>query len=287
MKSAPLPPLPAGTKLAAALLAAATALDSRLEAELLLAHLLGLDRAGLLRERERELDALTLEALRVLVARRAEGVPIAYLTGRREFWSLELEVDARVLVPRPETELLVETALALAAHAPPGPIVDVGTGSGAVAVALARELPAREILAVDDSAAALAVAAINVARLAPDRVTLRESDLLAAFDADCCALVVSNPPYVEDDWPDLASTALRHEPRHALAAGADGLDVIRRLVVDARRCLRAGGWLALEHGATQAPAVRRLLAQAGFRDLLTQRDLAGHERVSAGRSGGA
>lgn len=285
MKPAPLSPLAAGTRLGAALAAAATALGSRLEAELLLAHLLRLDRAGLLREREHALDAPTLDALRALVARRVDGVPIAYLTGHREFWSLDFEVDSRVLVPRPETELLVETALALAARAPSGPIVDVGTGSGAIAVALARELPAREILAVDDSAAALAVAASNAARLAPGRVTLRESDLLAVFDTDECALAVSNPPYVEDDWPDL-TRALRHEPRHALAAGADGLAVIRRLVVDARRCLRAGGWLALEHGATQASAVRRLLAQAGFRDLVTQRDLAGHERVSAGRAGG-
>jgi len=276
------PRLPPGTSIAAALVAAGTALASRLDAELLLGHLLDLDRAGLLRERERPLAAATLEAYAGLIARRADGVPLAYLTGHREFWSLAFEVDARVLVPRPETELLVETALALAAQAPAGRVVDVGTGSGAIAVALARELPAREILAVDDAPAALAVAAANVARLAPGRVTLRESDLLAACEAGSCALVVSNPPYVEDDWPDLAG-ALRHEPRHALAAGVDGLAVIRRLVLDARRCLCAAGWLALEHGATQGPAVRRLLADAGYTDVVTQRDLAGHERVSAGR----
>ncbi len=280
---APLPILPPGTRMSAALAAAATALGARLDAELLLGHLLGLDRSGLLRERERELDAPTLEALRALVARRRDGVPLAYLTGRREFWSLDFLVDARVLVPRPETELLVETALALAARAPSGPLVDVGTGSGAIAVALARELPGREILAVDDMPAALAVAADNVSRLAPGRVALRESDLLAVCAADSLALVVSNPPYVEDDWPDVTTGALRHEPRHALVAGSDGLDAIRRLVIDARRCLRADGWLALEHGATQGPAVRSLLAQAGYGDLVTQRDLAGFERVTAGR----
>ncbi len=278
-----MPLLPPGTRLGATLAAATTALGARLDAELLLGHLLGLDRSGLLRERERELDAPTLEALRALVARRRDGEPLAYLTGRREFWSLDFLVDARVLVPRPETELLVETALALAARAPSGPLVDVGTGSGAIAVALARELPGREILAVDDAPAALAVAADNVSRLAPGRVELRVSDLLAVCDADSLALVVSNPPYVEDDWPDLTSGALRHEPRHALVAGADGLAVLRRLVIDARRCLRIDGWLALEHGATQGPAVRGLLAQAGYRDLVTQRDLAGFERVTAGR----
>lgn len=279
----PAPALPEGTTIAAALSASATALASRLDAELLLGHLLGLDRSGLLRERERALDAATLDALSALVAQRADGVPLAYLTGRREFWSLDFAVDARVLVPRPETELLVETALALAAGAPDGFVVDVGTGSGAIAVALAHELPARKILAVDDSPAALAVATANVARLAPGRVQVIESDLLAACDADCCALIVSNPPYVEEDWPELAHGVLRHEPRHALAAGADGLAVIRRLVVEARRCLRADGWLALEHGATQGAAVRRLLGAAGLCDVVTQRDLAGHERVSAAR----
>ncbi len=285
MKPAALDPLPAGTRIAAALAAAATALASRLDAELLLGHLLGLDRVGLLRERERYLEIPTLEALRVLVAQRVEGVPLAYLIGRREFWSLDFDVDPRVLVPRPETELLVETALALAAHAPPGLIVDVGTGSGAIAVALARELPARELLAVDDDPAALAVAGANVARLAPGRVTLRLSDLLHVVAPASCGLVVSNPPYVEDDWPALASAALRHEPRHALAAGADGLTVIRRLVGEARCCLCADGWLAVEHGATQGPAVRDLLTQAGYGDIVTQRDLAGLERVSAGRRG--
>lgn len=257
----------------------------RLEAEVLLGHVLGLDRLGLLRERDRVLDAATAAACLALVARREAGEPVAYLTGRREFWSLMLEVDPRVLVPRPETEVLVETALALAAQAPDGVIVDIGTGSGAIALALALELPTRHVIAVDDSPDALAVAAANVARHAAGRIELRQGDLLQAFSAASLALVVSNPPYVEDDYPGLSTAALCHEPRHALAAGADGLDVIRRLVPQALHALREGGWLALEHGATQGPAVRALLAAAGFRDLVTQRDLAGHERVTAGRRG--
>lgn len=257
----------------------------RLEAELLIGHVLGLDRLGLLRERDRPLDAATAAACLALVARREAGEPVAYLTGRREFWSLALEVDPRVLVPRPETEVLVETALALAAQAPDGVIVDVGTGSGAIALALAHELPARRIIAVDDSADALAVAAANFACHAAGRIELRQGDLLQEFAAASLALVVSNPPYVEDGYPGLSTVALCHEPRHALAAGPDGLDVIRRLVPQARDALREGGWLALEHGATQGPAVRALLAADGFRDLVTQRDLAGHERVTAGRRG--
>lgn len=274
--------MPPGTSIASALAAAATRLGARLDAELLLGHLLGMDRIGLLKEREQILDPAVEAALQALVVRRADGEPVAYLTGRREFWSLEFIVDPRVLVPRPETELLVETALALAARAPAGTVVDVGTGSGAVAVALARELPARQVVALDDSTDALAVAAQNVARLAPGRVDLRESDLLSACGNDSFAMVVSNPPYVEADWPELAAN-LRHEPRHALVAGRDGLDVIRRLVADARRCLHRDGWLVLEHGARQGAAVRALLAEAGFVDLVTQRDLAGLERVSAAR----
>lgn len=273
-----------GCSVAEALRLVASDLGSgRLEAELLLGHLLGLDRVGLLRERERKLDADTLAALERLVAARHTGVPVAYLTGRREFWSLDFAVDARVLVPRPETELLVETVLALAARAPGGPIVDVGTGSGVIATALARELPTREIIAIDDSTDALAVAGANLARLAPGRVTCVHADLLSPFAVGTLAIVASNPPYVEDGYPGLADDSLRHEPRHALAAGVDGLDVIRRLVAAAWACLCVDGWLVLEHGATQGAAVRALLATTGFADLVTQRDLAGLERVSAGR----
>jgi release factor glutamine methyltransferase len=208
---------------------------------------------------------------------------MAYLLGRREFWSLEFLVDERVLIPRPETELLVETALELVAAAPSGALVDLGTGSGAVAVALARECAAREVVAVDLSAAALEVAAFNVARLAPGRVRLLRGDWLAAFAPDAVALVVSNPPYVEDGYGGLASAALGHEPRAALAAGTDGLDALRVLVPQARRCLRCGGWLVVEHGAGQGAAVRELFGAAGFVAVATRRDLAGHERATAGR----
>ena len=275
MADAPAPLAP-GTTVAHALRSAAAQLGTgRLDAELLLGHLLGLDRVGLLRERDRALPADDLAALARLLAERRRGVPLAYLVGRREFWSRDFSVDARVLVPRPETEVLVEVALALALRAPAGPIVDVGTGSGAIAIALACELAPRMIIASDDSPDALAVARGNVARLAPGSVALLGGDLLAAIGAARIALVVSNPPYVETGHPDLASDALRHEPRHALAAGADGLDVISRLVGNARRCLVTDGWLAIEHGATQGPAVRALLTEHGYADLVTQRDLAG------------
>jgi len=255
----------------------------RFEAELLLGAVLGLDRAGLVRERDRRLSPAETDRYATLVAARRTGRPIAHLLGRREFRSLDFLVDERVLVPRPETELLVELALELLPDSPPGPIVDLGTGSGAVAVALALECPGRAVFAVDLSAGALAVARRNVARLAPDRVSLVRADWLNAFADDCAALVVSNPPYVEDDYPDLATAALGHEPRGALAAGPEGMDALRTLVPAARRCLCSGGWLAVEHGAGQGPAVRALLAAAGFEAVTTRVDLAGLERTSAGR----
>ena len=257
--------------------------NGRLDAELLLGAALGLDRIGLLRERTRVLSEVECARLRELISQRRRGVPVAYLLGLREFWSLTFIVDSRVLIPRPETEGLVEVGCELAARAPAGPIADLGTGSGAVAVALARECAERPVLALDASRAALAVAQLNVARLAVGRVDLVNGDWLAGLAPDRFALIVSNPPYVEDDFPDLATAALGHEPRAALAAGADGLDDLRRIVPDARRCLQAGGWLALEHGASQGPAVRALLAGAGFTDIDTRRDFAALERISLGR----
>lgn len=283
-----LAPLASPCDVAGALLTATAALgaDGRLDAELLLGDLLGLDRIGLLRERGRALTPAERARLHALLARRGAGEPLAYLRGRREFWSLDFAVDARVLIPRPETEGLVELGCELAARAPDGPIVDLGTGSGAVAVALARECAARAVIALDDSAAALEVARANVARHAAGRVSLVESDWCAAVAPASAALIVSNPPYVEDGYPGLATAALGHEPRRALASGPDGLDAIRRIVDDAWRCLVPDGWLALEHGAGQGPSVRTLLAQRGYVDVATRRDLAGLERVSAGRKPG-
>lgn len=278
-------PVDAARDVAAALRLAAGLLGEggRLEAELLLGEVLGLDRVGLLRERDRLLGEDERRRFGALVAARRAGRPVAYLLGRREFWSLDFIVDERVLIPRPETEQLVELVLSLLAVSPPGPVIDLGTGSGAVAVAIARECAAREVIAVDLSADALAVAARNVATLAPGRVGLVRGDWLAAFAADAAALVVANPPYVEDGYPGLATAALGHEPRRALAAGPAGLDAFRVLVPQALRCLRHGGWLAVEHGAEQGEAVRAIFVAAGFEAPATHTDLAGHARTTAAR----
>ena len=257
---------------------------SRLEAELLLGDVLALNRAGLLRERDTPVAAAAAARFASLLAAHRAGRPVAQLLGRREFWSLTLEIDEHVLVPRPDTEILVEVGLQLLGEAPTGAIVDLGTGSGAVALALASELEGRVVIGVDDAAPALRIAARNVARLAPARVRLLRARWLAALAPASCALILSNPPYLEANDPALAADgALRFEPVHALASGADGLEDLREIVADAPRCLLAGGWLALEHGATQGPAVRALLADAGFDSIDTRRDLAGHERVSHGR----
>jgi release factor glutamine methyltransferase len=283
--SGPLTRLSAATDVGVAVLAGAAALGDggRFESELLLGEVLGLDRIGLLRERSRALAPSELARFEALLAARLGGTPVAYLLGRREFWSMSFLVDQRVLIPRPETEVLVELARALLADAPAGPVLDLGTGSGAVAIALAVECETREIFAVDRSAAALAVARRNVERLVPGRVRLILGNWLDAIAATRVAVVVSNPPYVEDGYPGLATGELRHEPRAALAAGPTGLDALTAIVRGARHRLIAGGWLALEHGAGQGAAVRELLDGAGFEDIATRRDLADLERVSYGR----
>jgi release factor glutamine methyltransferase len=250
----------------------------RLDAEVLLAHALGTDRAGLVREPGRALDAGASRWFRDAVRRRAvERVPIAYLTGTRGFRRLELEVDPRVLVPRPETEHLVEAALAL----PQGARVhDVGTGSGAVALALKDERPDLVVSASDVSPGALEVARGNARRLGID-VAFSHADLLTGVDGDLDA-IVSNPPYVADGYrPLLPPDVLHHEPGLALFAGAEGLAAIRPLVTQA--AATRATFLALEVGHDQAPAVRALVAAAGFSDVGVERDLAGIDRVVVGR----
>lgn len=261
--------------------------DRHLDVEWLLAHVLGLDRAGLRRERESDVAAPQLQRWTDAFDDLLAGTPVAQLLGCWEFWSLEFEIDRHVLIPRADTECLVEVACELATNAPAGPLVDLGTGSGAVAVCLARELPGRQVVAVERSTAALVVAARNVARLAPGRVLPVQGSWLASLGADSCALIVGNPPYVADDDPGLAADGpLRFEPRGALAAGPDGLDDLRIIAAQAPRRLLPGGWLALEHGADQGAAVRDLLAQQGLSNIETRRDLAGHDRVTLGQRPG-
>jgi len=265
-----------------ALLARAGVPEARADAEVLCAHAFGTTRAGLVAGARDDAPAPARAALDALVARRLAREPVHHLVGVREFWSLPFAVDARVLVPRPETELVVETALAVAPGAPR--IVDVGTGSGAIAVALARELPDAAVWAIDRSRDALAVACGNVARHAP-RVVLLAGDLTTAVGTASVDLVAANLPYVPDgDVAGLAPEVRDHEPRAALAGGPDGLALVRALVADAPRVLAPRGWLVLELGAGQAPAVVDACSGIGwFDDVRVVRDVAGIERVVAAR----
>lgn len=256
---------------------------ARLEAELLLAHALGKPRVWLYAHAGDAVDEAAQAAFAALLTRRLAGEPIAYLTGRRGFWSLELEVTPATLIPRPETELLVELALARLPAEARARVADLGTGSGAVALAIARERPQAWVFATDASAAALAVARRNAGRLGLVHVAFAQGDWCRALgDAHDFDLIVSNPPYIAVGDPHLGEGDLRFEPATALASGADGLDAIRNIVRDARAHLRPGGWLLFEHGYQQGAAVRALLAAAGYRQVFTARDLEGRERVSGG-----
>jgi len=250
----------------------------RLTIELLLAHVLQKKRMQLYLEFEQGLDEPTLEKLRPLVKRRVDGEPLQYITGATEFFGLKFAVDRRVLIPRPETELLVETVIARA----PATVVEVGVGSGCIAVTLAKKLPATELWAVDVSADALAVAQANAARHEVEkRIRFLESDLLSNLPVSLqVEAIVSNPPYIASgDWAKLPKEVRDFEPALALTAGEDGLEIIRRLVTTARRILSPTGFVALEIGAGQRGAVETIFGSAQFvvRDVV--KDLQGHERV--------
>ena len=274
---------------AQALAAARTAGLERLDAQLLLLHALGKpfgDRAWLLAHDTDELAQEVAEAFGVLMQRRASGEPLAYIVGSKEFFGLALQVDARVLVPRPDTETLVEWSLdvLLTPAMPPAPeVLDLGTGSGAIALAIAHSQQAVDrkarVLAVDASADALDVARENAQSLGLD-VEFLESCWLEKVNSSF-HLIASNPPYIASADPHLA--ALVHEPLQALAAGADGLDDIRQIIEHAPSHLLPGGWLLLEHGYDQADLVRELLVQRGFLQVQSRHDLAGIERCSGGQ----
>jgi len=252
----------------------------RLDAQLLLLHALGrpgTDRGWLLAHDTDALSEAAQAAFRGLCERRASAEPLAYIVGRKEFFGLDLRVDPRALVPRPETETLVEWALEVLGEKPR--VIDLGTGSGAIALAIKQARPHAVVDAVDRSADALAVARENARRLALD-VNFFRASWLAENDRSY-DLVISNPPYVADSDPHLA--ALKHEPLGALAAGRDGLSDLRTIIGQAPARLAPGGWLLLEHGWDQAAAVRGLLSAAGLRDVASRRDLAGIERCGGGR----
>lgn len=253
-----------------------------LDAALLLAHVTGAGRAALAAEPDRALSPQQAAELEALARRRLRGEPVAYLTGRKEFWSLDLDVTPEVLVPRPETELVVELALAALAGIARPAAVDLGTGSGAIALAIARERPDAAVTAVDRSAAALAVATGNAARLGIANVRFLRGSWFGPLAGERFDLVAANPPYLAGNDPALA--ALAREPRAALVAGPAGLEALAQVCAGAPAALVPGGTLVLEHGAAQGAAVRQLMSAAGFVDVATHRDLAGLPRATQGRT---
>lgn len=271
---------------AGARLLEASSPSPRLDAEVLLAHALGWDRARLFMQQGQLVPAATASRFLGDIDARRQGRPLAYISGRRAFWSLDLAVTPDVLVPRPETELLVERALLRLPAGRPARVVDLGTGSGAIALAIAAERPLADILATDQSAAALAVAHANAQQAGALRLRFAAGDWFAATAGGVFDVVVANPPYIADAEWATADTELAFEPRAALAAGPDGLDALRAIITGAPAQLAAGGWLLLEHGAGQGPAVRGLLESAGFSHVATCADLGGHPRVTEGQRPG-
>jgi release factor glutamine methyltransferase len=261
--------------------------EARREAELLLAHALQQPRAWLFAHAEETVALDVVTRFNALVARRAAGEPVAYLTRHREFWSLDLVLTPEVLIPRPDTELLVELALRHIPHSADMEVADLGTGSGAIALAIAWERPRARILASDASAAALTVAKANATRLDFHNIEFVHGVWFAALGKRRFDMIVSNPPYVAAGDPHLTQGDVRHEPRQALVSGADGLDAIRILVRDASKHLKRGGWLMLEHGHDQGDVVRKLLEKHGFVEIFTARDIERRERVTGGAIPGA
>ena len=267
-----------------AAVAGVDAAEARADAEILLAHLIRRDRTWLFMHADDPLEVDVAARFETLVERRRQGVPVAYLVGQRGFWRFDLEVTPDTLIPRADTECLVEQALAHLPVDQPRRLLDLGTGSGAIALALAVERPTASVVAVDLSPGAVAVARRNAQRLGlAARVEVREGAWFGPVAGERFDLIASNPPYIEADDPHLVEGDLRFEPRSALASGADGLDDLRIIVRDAPTHLQAGGWLLVEHGWAQGAAVRALFAEAGFTDVDTIHDLEGRDRVTRGR----
>ncbi|AUB84292.1 peptide chain release factor N(5)-glutamine methyltransferase [Candidatus Thiodictyon syntrophicum] len=268
---------------AAAALASLPQAAPRLEAELLLIEATGWARTRLVAWPEAHLEPVAAARFAALLARRLAGEPIAYIRGRQAFWTLDLKVTPDTLIPRPETELLVEIALELPDPDRPRRIADLGTGSGAIAAAVASERPAWQVIATDRSADALAVARSNFRDLGLANVRPLSADWLSPIASCSLDLILANPPYVAAADPHLDQGDLPHEPRAALTPGPDGLAAIRRIAAEAVRCLRPGGLLAVEHGFDQGAAVRGLFGDHGLRDPQTRHDLAGLDRVTLGQ----
>jgi release factor glutamine methyltransferase len=259
--------------------------EARAQVQLLLARALGITKARLLAHPQLAAEAAAYPVYQEYLQRRLAGEPIAYILGEREFYGLRLRVTPAVLIPRPETELLVDLALARIPQDKPCDVLDIGTGSGCIAVAVAHARPACRIIATDVSDAALAVARENAALHTGGNVELRRGECFAPVADERFDLILSNPPYVAQGDPHLACGDLRFEPLQALVAGPDGLDVLRAIIAQAGAHLRAAGWLLLEHGSDQGDSVRPAMLEHGFQEVFTERDLAGLPRVSGGRRG--
>lgn len=255
---------------------------AHLETQVLLAHVLECDRSWLIAHDQDLVDAAQRNLFLSLVKRRINGEPIAYLTGYREFWSLDLKVSPDVLIPRPETELLIETVLKhfTESKASAMNVADLGTGSGAIALALATELPNATIIATDTSIPALTLATENAQGHALNNIHIVASDWCRALGANRFQIICANPPYIADSDPHLKQGDLRYEPRSALCSGSDGLDDLRQVISQAKPCLVVNGMMLVEHGADQGPQVREIFAQSGYQKISSHADLLGHERIS-------
>lgn len=257
--------------------------NPQLEAELLLARAMQVSRSYLYAYPEKTISSQQLELLQQMLKRRRDGEPMAYILEEKEFWSLNLRVTPDTLIPRPETELLVELVLQIVPKEIKQKVADLGTGSGAIALALGKERPQWQITATDQSAAALEIAQQNAQRLAIKNIDFYQGAWCSALPKKNYHALVSNPPYIPQADPHLSQGDLRFEPQSALVSGKDGLDAIRIITAQALQYLMPGGYLFLEHGFDQAAAVRQLLLQAGYQQIRSFRDLSGQERVSLGQ----
>lgn len=256
--------------------------SSRRDAEILLGHVTGKSRTYILAFDETILTTEEGAQLEMLLNRRVNGEPVAHLVGMREFWSLPLEVTPATLIPRPDTECLVEQALARLSPEPCD-ILDLGTGTGAIALALASERPDCRVTAVDFVADAVALATRNASSLGISNVTIAHSNWFSALEGKTFGMIVSNPPYIDEQDPHLAEGDVRFEPLSALVAADEGLADLAHIIREGRRFLLPGGWMLLEHGWKQGTAVRELYIQAGYDEVETCRDYGGNERLTVGR----
>lgn len=272
------------TSRAASQLLANVSDSARLDAELLIAHALDIPRSRFVSDPEQALDSPQLDKIQNLIRRRAKGEPVAYILGYKHFWDLELQVTPAVLIPRPDTELLVETALTLFNENAEINVLELGTGSGAIALAIAKARPHWHVCATDDSHQALEIAIDNAEHYRLSNLSLLQSHWFDGLETDKrYNLILSNPPYIPAHDPHLQQGDVRFEPQQALVSGEDGLDAIRHLIPSSKDYLLAGGWLLLEHGYNQGKQVQTLFVEHAYQDVQQRKDLGGHVRVTMGR----